>query len=224
MLPVPTRNRLPALAQQYYDDGWAALSSKMDSLFTQWGNDIKNFVNILDPAKCPAILLDELDFYLEAGFAPGDSETTKRRKVYNAVAGHKKRGTWDDHAKPIIDAITGYSAALFTAQDSDDAIWLANKPTDPVRYWMTWQPNDGSDDSLGIWFVRLAAPVSYVVAGFISIDCHQGINTPVLTHAQIIQINDALIDDVAPAYMTLRLGYVNASGQYVVYPYSEATI
>jgi len=224
MLPTPSIDYIPKLNRENVDVGWTALTNKIDSLLGTWGNDVKNIFDILDPARCPAILLQELNYLLSAGFREEDTDAQKRQKIYNAIATHKIRGTWTTDAKIRIDTITGYDATIFRAIDSDDWIWLAKETTDPDYYWATWQPKDGSDDDLGCWLVRLADPVAYVVAGYISIDCHQGVNVQTLTEATIDKIHDELVDDVVPAYMIIRLGYVNATGQFIVYPFTKATI
>jgi hypothetical protein len=222
---TPTAQRIPYLYQVNPDAGWSALSAKLDALWDEWEDDALKMMWIAEPEKCPAVLLAELDFLMEAGVMPGDTDRQARQKIVYAIEGHKKRGLWTDDIKTKIDIITGYSAAIFRSVDSDDFIELAQQATDPASYyWATEQPKDGSDDSLGCWEVNLDTPVSYVISGYVSIDLHPGTVTAVLPEATIDLIHDMLVDSFVPAYMVVRLGYVNAAGQYVIYPFTKATI
>ena len=179
---TPTFNRLPKIYQEYGDPVWRSLTDVLDTLVEDLDQGARDICKVLDPAAIPAIFLAELSWLLAADVQPGGSDATARRKVYTAVQRHKTRGTRTQSVKPMIDAITGYSASIFISSDSDDFILLANKAGDPVdKNWATLQSNDGVNPDLGCWLVQLDSPVSYVVAGYISIDLHPTIHTATLT-------------------------------------------
>ena len=216
MLPVPFNKYLPQIAKNNPDDGWTALSDKIDEIIADIINDINGIDYIKNPFRIDSNLLYYAGELLAAGILNSDSVTVKRSKYYSAVKNHKNRGLWTEHVKTVIDAITGYSASLLASTgDSDDSIFLANEVNDPPYYWNTWQPEDGVDDALGALWV--GAFTEGYIAGNIQIDCHTGVNLPVLSAATIQLLRDALENEVVPAYMVVYLGYINVSGQFTVY-------
>jgi len=215
MLPDTFLNYIPKFLKDNIDESGQALVTYMDAFQEEFYDYIREMYFFKDPLRCPTLLLDELGYWLAAGLNQTDSEATKREKIYYAVMNHKKRGTWEDDVKIRIDAITGYSATIFPSGDNDDAILLGQEATDPDYYWMTLQDNSGTDDEWGWWLV--GDFTEYVVAGNVYIDCHEGVYTPVLTSDQIDQIVAEIETDVVPAYYAVYLGYINTSGQFVVY-------
>lgn len=215
MLPLPIENYIPKLLTDNIDDRGQAFIDKINSLIINILDDIMEMQYFKLPERCPSVFIDELGYLLNAGIINTDTDRIKRNKIKNAVRSHRNRGLWQDDAKLRIDNITGYSAKIFRSIDSDDSILMAKQAADPDRYWMTLSAKDGSDDNLGIWLI--GDFTEYVIAGNISIDCHDGIHTAVLTAAQIFQIKVEIQDDVVPAYCAVYLGYVNASGQFIVY-------
>lgn len=217
MLPIPFNENIPLLLKKALsvDDSGQALADFWDEKYLALKNEILNMQYFKLPERCPSGFLDTLGDMLAASIQQGDSDFTKRFKILKAIETHKLRSTWTADAKNRIDAITGLSAVIWSQQDNDDAVWLAQESSDLDFYWMTWQDNSGTDDDLGIWWV--GDFTEYVIAGNIYINCHEGINVSTLTAAQIAQIVSNLEMDVAPAYMAIYLGYINAVGQFIVY-------
>ena len=107
-LPVPFKDFIP---RAYWDDPLSdVLATKADEHLEDWKADICNLSELIDPARIPAMFLDELGYYLNADLLPTDSERTKREKVWGAVEAHKRRGSWTADIKPKIDAIVGGNA------------------------------------------------------------------------------------------------------------------
>lgn len=217
MVPYPIDKHIPKILKEYMTTKGQAFVDKHNEYLLAWIEELKEmyFLNKL-PERVPVQFLSELSALLNAGVLQTDSETTKRKKLYYAISTHKKRGTWEDDAKIRMDNITGYSASIFTVQNSDDSIEMGQIASeDATFYWSTEQGNDGSDDELGTW--EVGDFTEYVVAGNIYIDCHEGVTTAVLSASIITQLVTELSSDIVPAYMAVYLGYVNATGQFIVY-------
>lgn len=215
LLPLPFEDFIPELLKRNINDDGQAFIDKIDSLLEEIAEEVLEMQYFKLPERCISSFLEELGYMLNAGIVNTDDDVTKRRKIITAIQTHKNRGTWEDDAKQRIDAITGYSAAVFKITDSDDSIEQSGLISEPDYYWSTEGSPGISDDNLGTWEVGLGTET--VIAGNIYIDCHEGIYTAVLTSDQIEQIVFDLETDVAPAYMILYLGYINTSGQFIKY-------
>lgn len=95
-----------------------------------WRDDIKLIGQVYSVEDVDDDYLDEIGYLLNAGIRPGDSVRTKKQKIFGAIASHKKRGSWSRDAKPRIDAITGLSSYIVTAEDNDSWIQLGNTGDD----------------------------------------------------------------------------------------------
>lgn len=217
MLPIPFEDNIPVLLRKALteDDAGQALANFWDEKYQALADEILEMYFFKRPERCPAMFLDTLGDMLAASIKQGDSDFTKRFKILKAIETHKLRSTWTSDAKNRIDAITGYSAVLYSVQDNDDSIEMAQQASDPDFYWSTESGADGTDDELGTW--EVGDFTEYVIAGNIYINCHEGITTGVLTADQIAQIVSDLERDVAPAYMAVYIGYVNALNQFIIY-------
>ena len=216
MLPLPFEDHITVLLKQNINDKGQAFVDKVDSLLVEIRDEILEMQYLKFIARMPAAFLNELGDYLAAGLKNLDSDSEKRKKISEAVLGHKSRGSWNDDAKLRINAITGYSAVLYTNTDPEDSIEMGglDKEDDDV-YWSTERGDDTMDTSLGTW--ELGFMTEYVVAGNVYINCHDGVTTPVLTQSQVDQIVLELDDDVVPAYFRAYIGYVDGSGGFVTY-------
>lgn len=105
-------------------------------------------------------------------------------------------------------------ARIFRSYDQDDWILVGDGLTPAAFYWAALGA-DGVDDMLGIALIGKGDEIE--VAGNIYIDCHKGVLVSTLTAAQIAQIVTELESDVAPAYMRIILGYINATGAFIEY-------
>jgi len=217
MLPIAFEDNIPVLLKKALtvDEAGQALADFWDEKYQELVNEIFEIYYFKRPDRCPSQFLDELGYWLAADIKTEDSDFTKRYKILKAIKTHKLRSTWTADAKNRIDAITGLNSVIYSQQNNDDAIWLAQQSSDPDFYWMTWQDNSGTDDDLGIWWI--GDFTEYVVAGNVYINCHEGVDVSTLTAEQIQQIVENLEMDVAPAYMAVYLGYVNSLDQFIVY-------
>lgn len=200
-LPIPFIEHVPDIFRQDADDSMTALADKMDTIMASVVAEILRLYDLKLPDQCPAGLLDELGYYVAAGILNTDTETIKREKIATAVQGHKVRGSWVNDAKPKVDAIAGGDSKIWGSPYEDDWILMTDGTEPDYVYWSA-MGSDGIDDELGIWLV--GEGTEYVVAGNVYID----VDNATLTAAQVQQIVDALIADVAPAYMWVHLGYV----------------
>jgi len=217
MLPSSFEKVLPVfLSKALSDDpSGQALVDFWDNITDTIKDEILELYYVKRPERIPSRWLNILGEYLSADLLNIDSDFTKRYKILKSIETHKKRGTWIDDAKNRIDAVTSLDAAIFHAQDSDDSIELGQQLNDPDFYWSTEGAQDGVDDKLGTW--EVGDFTEYVITGNVYIDCHSGINVSTLTADQISKIVMNLETDVAPAYMRVYLGYVNATGQFIKY-------
>lgn len=213
MLPLPFINYIPKLFRDNQTAETTALCDKADDNIEEWLEDAKNLQYLLDVERCPSNFLTVLGDYLSAGIKSRDSETTKRQKIYKAIVTHKYRSTWVYSAKLIIDAITGYDAAIYTASDSDDWIMTGDGIIEVGTSWALLY--DGVTDPYG--FSLIGAGTEIEIQGNIYIDCHDGVIGSTLTADQIADIVENIETDIVPAYMIIYLGYINSSGQFVVY-------
>ena len=151
MLPIPYRNNIPKLLQKTLDSdaGGTAYVNKVDSLLAEWRDETKSIAYLKSPERCPSSLLDELGYYVAAGILKFDSESVKRKKIYEAIERHKRRGSWTNDAKPTIDAITGQSTSLIKDYYTGDWILWGDEADDLDNYTAT-MGEDGIDDNLGL--------------------------------------------------------------------------
>ena len=215
MLPIPFGDHIPILLKQNIDTKGQAFIDKVDSLLIEIRDEILEMQYLKVPFRMPAAFLNELGEYLSAGLNNSDSDSEKRKKISEAVLSHKSRGSWNDDAKLRINAITGYSAVLYTNTDPEDSIEMGGLDTEEDVYWSTERGDDTIDTSLGTW--EIGFMTEYVVAGNVYINCHDGVTTPVLTQSQVDQIVLELDDDIVPAYFRAYIGYVDGSGDFVTY-------
>lgn len=214
MLPIPFLNFIPKAYRDRAQAETIALCDKADDHIVEWRDDIINVVHLLDADRCPAIHLSKLGHLLNADCKQEDSETTKRQKIYRAIQAHKARGSWVYHAKIVIDAITGYSAELLRPADEGDWILVDDGIVlDPASYWAVM----GIDATIDMGLSIIGDFTEIEVSGNIYIDCHDGVHTAVLTAAQIAKIVSEFEFNIVPAYMRIYIGYLNASGAFVVY-------
>jgi phage tail-like protein len=213
MLPYPFENFIPKLFKENLTDSGQALCDKMDEYMETAKSDILTILTLNDIDTCPEKFLNILGYTVCAPINSGDSERTKRKKIYTAIESHKTRGSWQLHAKNIIDSITGYSAEISQGYDTDDWILCGDGVLELDTDWSILAAGDASP--YGFAFVGYGTEIE--IQGNIYINCHYGIYTAVLTAAQIVEIIYNIETDVVPAYCRVYLGYINTSGQFIIY-------
>ena len=214
MLPIPLIKAIPLHYQD--DERLKDFADRVDIDLKEWRTDVFNIPRYNRPDEAPFFVLKELDFLLEAGFKALDSEVTKRKKIIDAVRSHKFRGLFNDDAKIKIDNVTGFSpgARLFPSQTEDDFILLTDGGSLPAsENWSVLGTN--GIDPFGPSFVGSGSDPE--IPGNVFIDLHEGINTAVLTAAQIQQIVDDLSADTVPAYFQVFLGFTDSGGSFIQY-------
>lgn len=212
LLPIPSINFFPS-GYDKTDPKLTALSDKIDSIFTAIENETFQLAWLKQPEKCPAKYLDELGYMYNAGLLQSDSDRTKRQKISSAIASHKIRGSWVNHAKIIIDAITGYSAVIFRGADADDFILCGDGVLEAGTDWAIL----GGDGTSPYGFSLIGSGSEVEIPGNIYINLHPGIYTAVLSSDQIAQIVLNIAMDIVPAYMIVYLGYLDSTGSFIVY-------
>lgn len=217
-LPTPFEDFIPKFFKESLNQAGQNMASKIDTHLAAWLLDIKKIEWIRRPEQIPAEFLDIMGSFLAAGIEPQDTETQKRKKIYNAVNSHKLRGVFNDDVKPIIDAIAGDSARILGNSffDSDEWILVGDGVviSDPSVYWASMGA-DGIDTDLGIALIGDGTEIK--IAGNIYIDCHENINVSTLTADQVAQIKLDLEGKRVPAYYKVFLGYVDVSGNFQIY-------
>lgn len=211
MLPKPFLKFIPKIFRE--DTKAIAMANKIDTHLAEWGKDVIDIKRFHRPDEMPSQFLDEAGYELAANILNTDSETIKRRKIYNAISTHKLGGTWKYDLKVKIDNITGLSAALYYPTHTAD--WILSGDGVTENDYEATMGVDGIDDNLGIDLMGDGTEVE--IPGNVYINCHEGITDPVLSVDQLKQIRAEIISDVLPAYYRLYLGYVNSSGDFVLY-------
>lgn len=213
MLPIPSIDFIPKIFKDRATEDTITFTDYLDNTFLSWFTDVKNIDRLMDIDCCPEKFLTYLGNMINAGIQTVDSDRTKRQKIYQAINTHKKRGTWTNHAKIIIDAITGYDARFYKTTDADDWILCGDGDIETGVNWAIL----GGDGTAPYGMSLIGDGTELEIWGNIYIDCHYGIYTAVLSAAQIEQIVNDIAMDIVPAYVRVYLGYVNTSGQFVVY-------
>jgi hypothetical protein len=212
MLPQPFEKYIPRFFKR--DSKLIAFSDKIDDILDSIRSDTIGLNDIIDPVKCPAIILNELGYFLNAGIQAQDSEGQKRLKIATAIQGHKKRGTFKFDAKPKIDAIAGGDSQIIKGISGDDWILVGDGLTPSSYYWASLGCDD-IDTDLGIALVGSGDEI--VIAGNIYID----VDNNSLTANQIDQIRLELETDIVPAYMRIFIGYIDGTGTFIIYDIIE---
>jgi hypothetical protein len=213
MLPIPSINFFPQGYQDNPTDAITALAGKIDDIFSALEQETFDLLWLKNVERCPSKYLNELGYMLNAGLQKIDTDRIKRQKIYKAIQSHKIRGSWIDHAKIIIDAITGYSAVMFVASASDDWILGGDGIIELDSPWAILE--SGVDDPYGMNLIGEGTEIE--ISGNIYINCHDGIKGSTLTSDQINNIVNQIKDDIVPAYMRIYLGYIDTDDSFVVY-------
>jgi hypothetical protein len=218
-ISYPSSKYLRKLFRDYPDDGYTALSAKMDADLLKMRQEIIELYYLKDSSRCIASLLDELGYYVSAGLFDSDTETQKRKKIYTAIVTQKTRSSFTYHAKPVMDAITGYDARILNTRAYKMTLnsWVECDGVNNVG--TMWAPEgDGTDPTfLGIRESCPGADIVPEIAGAIYIDCHFGVNTAVLSALTISQLYDFLKKEIVPAYFRCYLSYIDVSGFIQIY-------
>jgi hypothetical protein len=207
MLPIPFINYIPIFFER--DDKLIAFADKIDEFLIGIKDDTIGLNDLLNPFKAPVQVLDYFGDYFNAGINIFDSEHTKRIKIATAIQSHKKRGSFVFDAKPKIDAIAGGDSQILKTFGADDWILTGDGLTPSAYYWAA-MGTDGIDDDLGILLVGSGDEI--IVAGNIFID----VDNNSLTAEEQLRIRIEL-EDIAPAYMIVHVGYLDGSGTFVEY-------
>jgi hypothetical protein len=216
LLPLPSSKYLPKILTENPDAGTTALTSKIDDHIETWLEEIFGVYWLKSPLRCLSTLLDYLSYMIAAPVFKGDTEAQKRIKIYNAVSQQKIRGTWAAYAKPLFDAITGYSAGIINVRIVKETIaplWVECDGVINVAGTI-W----AGETTYGMLECVAGGSVGWGIPGLIYIDCHVGVTGSTLTSSVIEQLVTFMRDEVVPAYFKCYLCYIDAvTGLPVVY-------
>jgi hypothetical protein len=212
MLCRPFEKFIPRFFKR--DDKLNAFADKHDNIMESIEDDTIGLNDIIDPAKAPTIVLNELGYYLNASLRAQDTDKQKRIKIATAIQGHKKRATFKYDAKPKIDAIALGDSVIIRGVSGDDWILTGDGLTPSTYYWGS-MGCDGIDDDLGLGLIGDGNEIE--IAGNIYID----VDNNSLSASEIAQIVFELEIDIAPAYMKIFLGYIDGTGVFIVYDVIE---
>lgn len=207
MIPVDIDLYIPKFYKR--DDKLIAFTSKLNSILTDLKNNTLGLNTFIDPMRIPAALIKELGFLLNADIKDQDSELERRTKVVNAVAAHKRRGSFNLDAKPKIDLICGGDSEIIRSFDQDDWILVGDGLTPSAYYWAA-MGTDGIDDDLGISLIGEGTEIE--IWGNIYID----VDNSTLSAADQDKL-ELEMQDIVPAYFYTHFGYVNGTGQFIEY-------
>lgn len=207
MLPIPFIDYIPVFYER--DSKLIAFSDKMDEYMNDLKSDTIGLNDLIDPVKMPVVVLDLWGDFLNAGINVFDTEATKRVKIATAVQSHRRRGSFVDDAKPKIDAIAGGDSQIVKTFSGDDWILVGDGLTPSSYYWSAMGA-DGIDINLGISLVGDGTEA--FVAGNVYID----VDNSSLTAEEQLRIRLEM-EDIAPAYFYVHIGYIDGSGVFQTY-------
>ena len=207
MIPTDIDDYIPKFYKR--DDKLNAFTSKLNSILTDLKNDTLGLQTLIDPMRIPAGLIVELGYLLNAGINDQDSESERRIKVVEAVAAHKRRGSFNNDAKPKIDNICGGDSEIIRSFDKDDFILVGDGLTPSAYYWAALGC-DGIDDDLGISLIGAGDEIE--VWGNIYIDVDN--NALSASDQDKLELE---MQDIVPCYMWVHFGYLNVSDQFIEY-------
>jgi len=206
-LPVPSSDYVP----RAIDDGTPeskAYTDKLDELFLEWRTSVIEQAFIRDPIRMPSVILDEFGYMMGANLLAGDSDRTKRQKIFSAMEASKTIGSWTYDLKPKADAVTGTDCSRWADWEHSAADLerggLASEALNNMA-----EEGDGTDSDVGP--LELGSGVEFEIAGNVYIDT----KTSALTAEQVAQLVASVRSSVSP-YMKLYFGYASGSG-FVVY-------
>lgn len=189
---------------------------KLQAFINEWNkitagikDDVITLNDIFFIEKVPAVMLEPIGVYFNAGLNANDTDRQKRQKIVNAIAGHKLRSSFNLDVKFKIDIVAGGDSKIIRSFDKDDWILVGDGLTPPAFYWAALG-TDGIDDQLGISLIGAGDEIE--LAGTIYIDT----DNDSLTNAELDQI-ELNLNDTMPAYYRVFLGYINISGQFIIY-------
>jgi len=205
MLPKFSRD-IPELLKKTAtsDLSAVALIAKSDTHIADWKKEITEMAFLKLSERCPFHLLGELGYMLSAGMLEFDSETAKRIKIFSAIKRHKTRGSWENDAKAIVDAIAGGNSNLVSSYFEGEWILYGKELGDPIDYAAT-MGKDGIDDDLGIDLIGRDG-TEPDIKGIVGIDCDNDSLTADEIEALVINLRY----DILPVYMRIILGYFDS--------------
>ena len=201
MIPSSIDQFIPRFYKR--DDKLTAYTTKLDEIIAYLKADTIGLNDLIDPMKIPATLIVELGYLLNAGIKDQDSETDRRYKVVNAVAAHKRRGSFNLDAKPKIDLVCGGDCSIIRSFDKDDWILVGDGLTPTAYYWAA-MGCDGIDDDLGISLIGEGTEIEVAFNVYIDVD------NAVLSAADQARL-ELEMEDIAPAYMYIHFGYLTGT-------------
>jgi len=158
LLSIPSIDYFPSAFRG--DEDIIALTDFLDAEYMRWFNDSVNLDSLHDPARAPAICLNDFGGWLEAGIKEKDNDSTKRAKIANAITNTRFLSTWFFSAKPLIDSIVGGDSEIISGISGDDSIVCGDGNEAIGTYWFGVGGLDASLD-YGIRIVGGAGIVQY---------------------------------------------------------------
>ena len=207
MIPVDIDIYIPKFYRR--DAKLTAFILKVNSILADLKSDTLGLNTLIDPHRIPAALISELGYYLNAGIQDQDSEADRRYKVATAIQAHKRRGSFNDDAKPKIDLICGGDSVIIRSFDKDDWILVGDGLTPTAYYWAALGC-DGIDDELGISLIGEGTEIE--IWGNIYID----VDNNALSAADQDKL-ELEMQDIVPAYFYVHFGYISGTGQFIEY-------
>jgi len=190
------------------------LADKLESIICELEADIRQKENHNRADEIIAGLLDEIGFILSAGLKNQDTELAKRRKIRDAVPGHKNRSTFDKGLKPLLDTLTGFDSVILDFKFNGQWVVTGDGNTPTSAFWSV-VGGDGVNDDFGIFIG--GGLLDQGVAGIIFINLHDGITTAQFTESEILAIVDEVEGEQDTAFFVIILGYIDGAGEFVTY-------
>ena len=215
MFPRPFLDFLPRIYRENPEAATIALANLVDAYLNETERELLEFCNIHNLARTPSLVLEEIGYQLNADLQPGDSDRLRRQKTSTAVQGHRRRGTWDQDAKPKIDAIVGGDSQLVNVDmstDDDDIVVVGRRVGEDTadNFWGVFGVGRVANETFGV--ASILTGTENNIDGVVWID----IDNTTITQDIVDDIEFAL-RDVVPAYFVVIYG-ITIGGVFTPFP------
>ena len=214
-LPLSLLDYIPRGLKSQVSLSRDAMATKMDSHLSEWIEEITFLPTLLNPFKTESKFLKELEYYLSPiNWNDSDTTAVKRAKLANAVAGQKKKDSFENDVRIRVDAITGYTSDIYKPTILRQWAFTGDGVVESGNY-LSSIGCDAIDYDLGI--ALLGEGIEPEIPGVVCINLHTAYDYPILSEATVQAVYYEVNVRDPYAYLRIRLGYVNAADVWVDY-------
>lgn len=154
----PHYDSFPAEVRALGADDWIALGNFLDQQEADLLEAIDAMGLFADIEKIAVELLPYLSFSLRAGIYRSDSDRIKRKKILEAIARHKIKGT-EGHVFNAIKEVTGVMPTIYVGEYTWFAIWESKNDLMPYpNNFMKWDTKTAPEGGGFSWLAFQELP------------------------------------------------------------------